>query len=889
MYKKLRVVMENIGQNVGNTQVFKKKLKNGLTILLVPRHDIPKVSLQLWYNVGSKDELTGQRGLAHLIEHMIFKGTEKLSESDINAITYRLSGSCNAFTSNDYTGYLFDMPSQHWKEIVPIMADCMSNCTFKQQHLNSELKAVIQELKMYNDDYLSTLIERMVGSMFIDHPYHYPIVGYKQDLWGIQRQKLVDFYKKFYGPDNATMVIVGDFDPEEAYLVIEKEFGAIPSLGAIERPEFYHSFDVASTETTIYRDVQQPILVFGWAIPGTKSKKDYHFDLLSWVLGAGRGSRLYTKLVTDLGLATELQTFVLDLFEHGVFFIYVQPKDMEDADRIRNILFDEINRYREVGITDVELERAERKTKMDIISLFENNQRIAYILGKLFLATGDENYLFNYDKPSRESVKSEIHELLKKHFAPVLAHTGRVLPLAEEDKPLWVLHQEIAEREDAAILKQVTRDDAVEEPIFVDKINVQVPNGFKFPKPERFTLSNGIEIFALNRPGLGKIDLLMDLKAKHFYDAKNKQGCSMMLADLLQEGTKRHSATAFALELESLGMELNTFPGQMGMTMLTGDAKKGLGLLTEILTEPAFEDDAIERIRAQQLAELKMFWDTPADFIAQVAREEIYGEHPYGRNIMGTPETVAGITKTDILECYQRLISPSGARLAIVGDFTNLHIQSLLESSIGQWRGPEIPDFVFPAITEPTARIVKRVINRDQIVLAYAGLSVERLSEDFDALLLFDQVLTGGILGSMNSRLFSLRERTGLFYTISGSLLAGSSHQPGMVFIKAIVSPDRLEEAEKAIEAVFKEGAATMTQKELEEAQRAVINSFVDNFAVQRQTAATFIVLDTYGFGGDYFDLRPEQLMQVTIGDIQSAVTDILDSNKLVKIRVGRV
>lgn len=876
-------------KNIENSKVVKKILKNGLTILAFPRHDIPKVSLQLWYDVGSKDEQTGQRGIAHLIEHMIFKGTEKLSESDINAITYRLSGSCNAFTSHDYTGYLFDMPEQNWKKILPIMADCMVNCTFKQQHLNSELKAVIQELKMYNDDYLSTLIERMLGSMFADHPYHYPIVGYKQDLWGIQRQKLVDFYKKYYGPNNATMVVVGDVEPDEVFVAIENEFGLIKPLDKVIRPKFYHGFDVASSATTIYRDVQQPMMLFAWTIPGTSKKQEYLFDLMSWILGAGRGARLYTKLVTNLGIATELQSFVFDLFDHGIFFLYVQPRTMDDAARIQDVIFDEIERYRREGVTDEEIARAERKTKMDIISLFENNQRLAYLLGKLFVATGDEHYLLNYDKYPRESIKTDIHHLLKTHFAPVLVHTGRVLPLAEEDKPLWVMQQEISEREDAEILRQVTREDSIEEPVCAHTVDAVLPNGFDFPKPERFKLANGIEVFALNRPELGKIDLLIDLKAKHFFDPKEKQGRLMMIADLLQEGTKHRSATAFALELESLGMELNTFPGQVGMTMLSGDALVGLSLLKEVLTEPAFEDDAIERIRAQTLSELKLFWDTPTDFIAQIAREEIYGDHPYGRNIMGTSETVAQLTKADILEGYKALISPSGARIAIVGDFTNIDIKSLLESSLGQWRGDDIPDFQFPALIEPQARIVKRVINRDQVVLAYAGLSVERLSENFDALLLFDQVLTGGVLGSMNSRLFALRERTGLFYTISGSLLAGSSHQPGMVFIKSIVSPDRLEEAEREIESVLRKGALDLTQNELEEAQRALTNSFVDNFAQQRQTAATFIVLDTYGFGGDYFDLRPEQLMKVTIPDIQQAVSEVLDMEKIVKMRVGRV
>ncbi len=263
------------------TSVFKKVFDNGLTLLVIPRSDIPKVSLQLWYNVGSKNEETGTRGLAHLIEHMIFKGTEKLSESDINLITHKLSGVCNAFTSNDYTGYLFDIPSQHWQEVLPIMAYCMSNCSFKQHFLNSELKAVIQELKMYNDDYLSTLIEKMISALFADHPYHYPIVGYKQDLWNVSRRQLLSFYHRFYGPNNATMVVVGDVDIEEVSAAVEKNFGAIKPLN-LKRPELHHAFDIVSQQTTIYRDIKQPLMLMAWVIPGVCERKEYLFDFGSW-------------------------------------------------------------------------------------------------------------------------------------------------------------------------------------------------------------------------------------------------------------------------------------------------------------------------------------------------------------------------------------------------------------------------------------------------------------------------------------------------------------------------------------------------------------------------------------------------------------------------------
>ena len=179
-----------------NSRVIQTKLDNGLTILVCPKKDAEKVSIQLWYNVGSKHEKSGEKGIAHFIEHMIFKGTTKLTESDINLTVSKLSGSCNDFTSYDYTGYLFDIPVANWDKVLPIMADCMQHCTFKQEHLNSEVKAVIQELKMYKDQHVSDLSEKMIQSIFSDHPYHYPIIGFKQDLWTVDRDALFNFYKK---------------------------------------------------------------------------------------------------------------------------------------------------------------------------------------------------------------------------------------------------------------------------------------------------------------------------------------------------------------------------------------------------------------------------------------------------------------------------------------------------------------------------------------------------------------------------------------------------------------------------------------------------------------------------------------------------------------------
>ena len=872
-----------------NEHVFKTVLSNGMTVLILPRHQIPKVSIQLWYNVGSKDEKSGEKGIAHLIEHMIFKGTTKLSESDINMITHKLSGSCNAFTSYDYTGYLFDMPSQHWQEVLPIMSDCMRNCTFKEDSLNSELKAVIQELKMYNDDYVSTLIERMVGNIFSDHPYHHPIIGYKQDLWNLKRDALVNFYKHHYVPNNAVLVLVGDVDLEQAIEEVEQHFSAIPADTHHVKEEFYHGYDLESQAITLYRDIQQPMVLLAWVIPGTAARKDYLFDLISWIIGAGKGSRLYSKIVDELELATELESFAYDLFEHGLFFIHFQPKNINDTQKIVDIINHELEHLAQVHVNEHELQRAIKKTEVDFLSLQENNQKLAYLLGKFYLATGDENYLTEYCDYPRAHIKDDIQAMIKNYLRPTIMYRGQVLPLPEKEQEFWHQLQNRSDEEDARVLGRILRDSQVETATHVHNITVQPPPPFNFPKPETFELSNGIKVLYYNNPQVPKIDVILDLKAKHYYDPEDLLGLNMIMSDMLQEGTPHYSAQEFARELESHGMELSTFPGQVSMSMLSADLSKGLALIMQVLTQATMTKESLEKVRAQLLAELKNFWDSPSTFSGHLVREEIYKGHPYSKNVMGNSQTVKNIAHKNILQAYKDYISPDGAKLVVVGDLSSYDIKKLLEETLGALQGPQVPDMQFPELQKPTAQTINYPINRDQTVLCFAGLSVARESEDFDKLLLFDQVFTGGVLGSMSSRLFALREQSGLFYTIGGSLLAGVDHQPGMVFIKTIVSNDRLLEAEQRIEKVINDGAQSLTDVEHEEAQHALINSLVDHFASNRQIASTFLFLDAFDFPADYFDKRAQQFLSISRTDVQKTIAKFLNTKHMIKLRVGRI
>lgn len=872
--------------------VKKRVLDNGMTVLVNQSDTVPNASIQLWYNVGSKDEKTGERGMAHLIEHMIFKGTQgkkslNLSESDINTLIHKLSGGCNAFTGYDYTGYLFNVPAYHVNEIFPVMADCMCNGAFKDDHLNSEMKAVIQELKMYRDNYQKSLLLEMISAIFPDHPYHYPIIGFKQDLWNIFGDNLRFFYKKHYVPNNATLVVAGDVNAEDIFSLAEKYFGKIPADPHYKKETFYFNKDIGSKTVDLYRDVKQSSVMNAFVVPGSTSGKDTVLDLISWILGNGKGSRLYRKLVDELQLVTSLETDSIMLFDHGIFLILYEPKKIGDVEKIEKIIQAEIDDIVEHGLKKKELARAIKKAQMRHYSLMENKQEQAYEIGKHFLATGDEQYLFNCLDKSSEYFEKEIKRILASYCRAAVMYKGFILPLPEKEKSEWLSLQELSDKEDKDFLSKRIRTSDVEKPLYALTVNPRDPNAFAFPKSDKRVLSNGLTVLYNNNEHTPKINLILSLKAKHFYDTDHLQGLHNFMSCMLTEGTKRYSATEFADKLESRGMSFVAYPGGVAMSMLHDDFEKGLELLSDVLINACFDEKEIEKVREQILVDLKNYWDEPLYFSGQLVRETIYKGHPYSKNSLGNKESIAKITRQDLIDCYAKYITPKEARLIIVGDVHGYDVPALVEKKLGAWDGPEVVPVEFPSLEKIERCEITYPMNRDQVVLCLAGKSIERKSNDFDMLLLFDQIFGGGV--SMNSRLFQLREQTGLFYAIRGVLAANANEQPGMVLIKTIVSLDKLEEAEKVIRDVVETAGFPISAEELQEAKRAILCALINNFESNASIAEAFLFLDRYNFAPDFFDKRPQTLAGITVEDMHVAVKKYLNNDNLFTLKIGRV
>jgi zinc protease len=593
--------------------------------------------------------------------------------------------------------------------------------------------------------------------------------------------------------------------------------------------------------------------------------------------------------VNEEQCATDIGIDFWSLFDHGIFAIMVEPKTVEDTAKIERIIIEELDDLARNGIRDDEFMRGLKNIQINSYNLIENSENCAYEIGHIYLATGDENYVFTALEQPHEVLKQQAEEIIRHYFRPVIMHKGLVAPLPESERDQWLQLQEQSDEEDQKILSARVRKTTVGEPVYANNIVVQKPVQFIFPKPQTYTLSNGLKVLYYHDATTPKINILLELKARPQYDLQDKQGLYRFVTEMMMEGTAKYSSEELADAIESRGMSLEVCPGGISMEMLSADFSFGLDILNEVVTHATFPDDEIEKIRDQTLSDLNQYWDEPNAFIGHLAREVIYKNHPYSKQALGTVESLSSITRQDLINFYKKYISLSDARIAVVGDLGEYDLQNMLEITLGNSQSTVVETIEFPQLFPVIAQEINYPINRDQVVLCFAQLSINRTHPDFDKYLLFDQIFDGGVLGSMNSRLKDLRQQTGLFYTISGSLMHGADEQPGTFQVRTIVSLDRLAEAEVAIKKAIDTASDVVTEEELDDAKRAVINTLIDNFASNNEIASTFLFLDRFNFPADYFDNRAAQLEKITLNDVKAAVKKILSSKNIITVRAGRV
>jgi zinc protease len=310
-------------------------------------------------------------------------------------------------------------------------------------------------------------------------------------------------------------------------------------------------------------------------------------------------------------------------------------------------------------------------------------------------------------------------------------------------------------------------------------------------------------------------------------------------------------------------------------------------MLYELICNASFDESAIEKVRQNIQSEITDYWDSPADFVKQLVREHVYQGSVYAQHPLGTIESTDRITREDLLAYYKQRIVPGHMRIAIVG--VNIHTAKVaITKQFQQWQASACVLLTPPEIVIPPVKTVIHPIVRDQVVLAFAGLSVAYHHSYYDALLLFDQIFTGGLQRSMSSRLFQLREQTGLFYSIGGSLVYGSAEQPGLFFIQTMVSQDRLAEAQQAITDVMHHAAETITDDEITIAKNAIMHNIVDQYETQKGIAENVLFIDRMHLPVDYVQSRVQTIKNIDRDAIIKAVSSVMHAGNISNFKVGR-
>lgn len=866
-------------------------LDNGLRIILSPGHHVPKVSTQLWYRVGSADEKTGERGLAHLLEHMTFKGTHKLSESDINSITALYAGYSNAFTSYDYTSYVYDFPSSCWTIALELLSDCMVNCTFKEDLLAAEKKAVIQELRMYQDSFETILLETMNAGIFSDHPYHYPIIGTRHDIWQVTHERLMNFYRTYYRPDNALLVIGGDFLVDEALETIEETFGHIANPASdLKVSHSVHRADVKQYGVTLYREVASSTVFLAWEVPGIRAQSGFVLDALSTLLAEDKGSLLYDLLVEKHQIATTVESFDYPLFDHGLFVIKFQPKDNNDIPTIIRYIQSCLETIIHEGIASFDSARTFNKAQLSYESTGESLHKKTYALAEFCLATGSPDYFLRYNDYTPEQLSRSLVDIIKTYLRPALMHTGTIHPLESADYPFWSDLIAKQEKYEDRFQAQNIRASQVEEPRFAQEIAVPQLPDYDYPPFEEITLANGMKILVMNNDVVDIVELVMKLDADQQRDPNDKSGLAHLVAQMLIEGTEKHPESALVKAFEERGISWSVSTQGIHMSLRPQDMVFALRLLHEMVTAATCSPEVFKRVKETVKADIALYWDEPTEFVVDLAKRVIYPHHPYEKSILGSLESVDACQHADLVNFYHQFYRPERSRLAIVGNILQQEdLVGHLESIFGQWKtGTPVPELTYPLVDyKPTT--ISYQITRDQVLLAFVAPSVSRLDNDYDPLLLFDIIFSGGPGALMSSRLFALREQSGLFYTISGSLLAHADKQPGMIFIATLVSPDDVEDARKQILEVIDHAIDSLTEEELFMARNIIVTTLADMFEANSSIAQTLLFLDTFDLSLEYIQKRADILQQLTVEQVSSVVKKYLRSDRMSKITIGNI
>jgi zinc protease len=420
------------GEGIGE-HVHEKVLQNGLKVILIENHRAPLVSFQVWYRVGSRNEEWGETGLSHMLEHMMFKGTHKVSPEEFSRIIQEHGGNDNAFTSSDYTAYFENLSADNVHISIELESDRMQNLLLRERDFGTERMVVMEERRLRtDDDPQEYLAEQMKATAYQIHPYHWPIIGWMEDIRRFTIEELKAYYKTYYNPVNAFVVVAGDIKREELFPAIEKAFGPIPKGEAPDQDKDSEEPQKGERRIIVKREAQLPFIVIGYHIPNLRSPDGYVLEVIESILSGGKSSRLHKKLVyeKELVLSVDAENSILSR-DPGLFYFSVAPLPGRSVAEVEKALDEEIGLLQKEEVSEKELEKARNQLEASFVygqdSLFYQAMLVAR-----YEIVSDWRAIDNYLPSIRRVTPQDIVRVARQYLIPDNRTVGILEPLPSE-------------------------------------------------------------------------------------------------------------------------------------------------------------------------------------------------------------------------------------------------------------------------------------------------------------------------------------------------------------------------------------------------------------------------------------------------------------------------
>ena len=815
-------------------QFTERTLANGLRVYAMRDTTTPNVSVQVWYDVGSKDDPKDRSGFAHLFEHLMFKETRNIRAEQFDRLTEDVGGYNNASTNDDYTNYYEVVPANHLERILFAEADRMSGLVIDPKNFASERDVVKEELR-------SRVLAQPYGKLFYlyfpmisydRHPYARPGIGSIENLDAATVDDVRAFHATYYRPDNAVLVVSGNFDParldqwiDQYFAPIAKPNRAIPRVTVQEPPR-----TKATTRTVYEPNVPLPAVLMSYKLPADNHPDNPALSVLNGILSSGENSRLYRSLVYRDQVAQSADTFLDTKQATGSFAVLAIAaggKKVEDAEAG---LQREIAALRDQPVSDAELSEAKNEIITQSLRSRQTAEGRASTLAGSVIVDGDPRAADRQLAELATVTAADVQRVARLYLKPEQAATVRYMPqqaapagAAPATITVAATVQATPLATPAGITVTEPAPDGVRKPLPAPA----APVAARLPQPVETKLDNGMRVIVVEKHDVPLTTALLVADAGAARDPSGKAGVGSLSADLLTKGTATRSATQIASAVESLGGAIgsgaNWDSASVSLTVKSDQLGAAMPILADVARNPAFAAEELERARAQAIDGANLSLSDPSSLAGMVATELVYGKAPYGHTLGGTPATLKAATREDVVAAYRAGWHPERSALILVGDVTQADGVALARKLFADWRpaGDAAPKLTASQPPAPKVVVVDMPgAGQAGVVIARPGIA--RKDAVYTAAEVANAVLGSGYSSRLNQE---IRIKRGLAYGAGSGLSA--RRLPGSISASTSTKNESADEVVAIIRAeMARLAAAPVPAAELDSRKAVLVGRF---------------------------------------------------------------